>query len=375
VKCHIGTLDASTVTETWTAANKPAPKQQQSLSKPYLEDIINTYDFEQAAHQTFTKKTWAYINGASNDNITRDINIDTLKKIWLRPRVMKNVRQVSTKTTIFGCKLDAPFYVSPTGAARTAGEQGELALAQGAGSSGIIHCISTPASYPHDEILDVTPQHAFFQLYVDKDREKSAKMLRQISSNSKVKAVFVTVDLPVVSKREDDERVKAENAVEKGVSPGRDQKGAGLARQSGSFIDSALTWDDIPWIREHTHLPIVIKGVQRWEDAQTALQLGCEGIVVSNHGGRAADTAQPSIITLLELHRNCPEVFASMEVLIDGGFRRGSDIVKAICLGASAVGLGRPFLYAVNYGTAGVEHAVSSKYMPGGVAASSRLDP
>jgi L-lactate dehydrogenase (cytochrome) len=188
-------------------------------------------------------------------------------------------------------------------------------------------------------------------------------MLRQISANSKVKAVFVTVDLPVVSKREDDERVKPENVVEKSVSSGRDDKGAGLARRSGSFIDPALTWDDIPWIRQHTHLPIVIKGIQRWEDAVTACKLGCEGIVVSNHGGRAADTAPPSIITLLELHRNCPEVFASMEVLIDGGFRRGSDVVKAICLGASAVGMGRPFLYAVNYGTAGVEHAISSKLL------------
>ncbi|KID82907.1 mitochondrial cytochrome b2-like protein [Metarhizium guizhouense ARSEF 977] len=358
-KHHIGTLDAATVTESWTAANTPAPQAKAASSKPPLADIINMYDFEKAAHQSFTNKAWAYINGASNDSITRDINIETLKKIWFRPAVMKNVSRVTTRTSLFGCRLDAPFYVAPTGAVRTAGEEGELALARGAGPSGIIHCISTPASYPHDEILQATPEHAFFQLYVDKDRAKSAKLLRQISANDKVKAVFVTVDLPVVSKREDDERVKAENVVEKQVSPGQDQKGAGLARQSGSFIDPAVTWDDIPWIRKHTHLPIVVKGIQRWQDARTALGLGCEGIVVSNHGGRAADTAQPSIITLLELHRNCPEVFGSMEVLVDGGFRRGSDIVKAICLGASAVGVGRPFLYAVNYGTAGVEHAVA----------------
>lgn len=360
-KHHIGILDVSTITESWTAANTPTVKPKQTLSKPPLEDLINIYDFENAARQSFTSKAWAYINGASNDNITRDINVDTLKKIWLRPAVMKNVRQVTTKTKLFGCNLEAPFFVCPTGAVRTAGEEGELALARGAGPSGIIHCISTPASYPHDEILDVTPEHAFFQLYVDKDREKSAKLLAHISSNNKVKAIFVTVDLPVVSKREDDERVKPENMVEKKVTQGKDQKGAGLARQSGSFIDPAVTWDDITWVRKHTHLPIVIKGIQRWEDAQTALRLGCQGIVVSNHGGRAADTAQPSIITLLELHRNCPEVFDSMEVLIDGGFRRGSDIVKAICLGASAVGMGRPFFYAVNYGTAGVEHAIESK--------------
>lgn len=361
-KRHVGTLDTSTITETWTEANIPATKPKTASSIPPLEDLINIYDFEDAARQSFTTKAWAYINGASNDNVTRDINIDTLKKIWLRPAVMKNVAEVNTKTTLFGCHLDAPFYVSPTGAVRTAGEEGELALARAAGPSGIIHCISTPASYPHDEILDVTPEHAFFQLYVNKDRDISAKLLRQISSNRKVKAIFVTVDLPVVSKREDDERAKSENASEKQFSRDKDEKGAGLARQSGSFIDPALTWDDIPWIRKHTHLPIVIKGIQRWEDAQIAMRLGCQGIVVSNHGGRAADTAQPSIITLLELHRNCPEVFDAMDVLIDGGFRRGSDIVKAVCLGASAVGMGRPFMYSVNYGTAGVKHAVESEF-------------
>ncbi|KHN93835.1 Aldolase-type TIM barrel [Metarhizium album ARSEF 1941] len=363
-RLHIGTLDTATITEAWTAANTPDPRalaQQAEAAplKPPLEALISMSDFEKAARQSFTRKAWAYINGASNDNITRDMNRDALNKIWFRSAVMRNVSGVTTKTRLFGCDLDAPLYVSPTGAVRTAGQEGELALARAAGPSGIVHCISTPASYPHDEILRATPEHAFFQLYVDKDRAKSARLLRQMSRNAKVKAIFVTVDLPVVSKREDDERLRAESAAEKQVSPGRDQKGAGLARLSGSFIDPALTWDDIPWIRKHTHLPVVVKGIQRWEDAQTALTLGCEGIVVSNHGGRAADTAQPSIITLLELRSNCPQVFGSMEVLVDGGFRRGSDVVKAICLGASAVGMGRPFLYAVNYGTAGVAHAVA----------------
>ncbi|TWU77426.1 hypothetical protein ED733_006567 [Metarhizium rileyi] len=363
-KHHIGILDTATISETWKAENTPTaarPSREEVPSKPPLKDLISMYDFEAVARQSFSNKVWAYINGASNDNITRDINRAVLDKIWLRPAVMRDVGKVSAKTTLFGCHLEAPFYISPTGAARTAGEEGELALARGAGHSGIIHCISTPASYPHDEILEATPQHAFFQLYVDKDRAKSARLLRHISANTKVKAIFVTVDLPVVSKREDDERARPDSTVSKKQQPyhARDQKGAGLARQSGSFIDPTVTWHDIPWIRKNTSLPLVIKGIQRWQDAQKALDLECQGIIVSNHGGRAADTAQPSIITLLEMHRNCAHVFTSMTVLVDGGFRRGSDILKAICLGASAVGIGRPFLYAVNYGTSGVEHAVA----------------
>jgi L-lactate dehydrogenase (cytochrome) len=129
----------------------------------------------------------------------------------------------------------------------------------------------------------------------------------------------------------------------------------------GSFIDPTLSWDDLSWLRAHTHLPILLKGVQCSADARKAMELGVHGIVLSNHGGRALDSAPPALLTLLELHKECPEVFGAMEVLIDGGIRRGSDILKAVCLGASGVGLGRPFMYAVGYGKDGVEHAVNSE--------------
>ncbi|KAM5350830.1 hypothetical protein ACJ41O_007335 [Fusarium nematophilum] len=360
---HMGGLDRSTITNEWREPDRSANTEPDVASiRPPLDNIISLYDFQDVAKTTLTKKAWAYISGASNDNITRDANGALLKRIWLRPFVMRNVGTVNTKTQLFGCALDLPIYISPTGAVKTAGPEGEMALAKAAGESGIIQCISTPASFPHQEILDATPHHAFFQLYVNKDRAKSEAALRQVARSGKVKAIFVTADLPVVSKREADERVRAESPVVNVnvnlTTRSKDKKGAGLARQTGSFIDPTLNWEDIAWIRSITDLPIVVKGIQRWGDALLALQHGCQGIVLSNHGGRAADTAMPAIITLLELHKNCPQVFGSMEILIDGGFRRGSDVVKAICLGASAVGLGRPFMYAVNYGQEGVEHAV-----------------
>ncbi len=359
--CHIGVLDEATITENWLNNNEKIDSQNQVVLKtrPPLHNMVNMYDFEAAARQTLNRKAWAYINGASNDNITRDSNIDVLRRVWLRPAVMRDVQSVSTKTRLFGCELELPIYISPVGTVRLAGPEGELAFAKGASSSGIMYCISTAASYPLEEILDATPSRAFFQLYVNKDRPRTEALLREINASKKVKALFVTVDLPVISKREEDERAEAADRV---AEPGSVRKPGGVARQTASFIDPRLSWADISWIRSLTSLPIVIKGIQRWEDAKLAAQHGCQGIVISNHGGRAADTAQPALVSLLELHKNCPEVLDALEILIDGGFRRGSDVVKAICLGASAVGFGRPFMYAAGYGTEGVRYAIDSKF-------------
>ncbi|KAM3433605.1 hypothetical protein NHJ13734_006371 [Beauveria thailandica] len=350
---HVGRLDETWAPTDWKPSRCQSPAKLAGRRYP-LSSIISLHDFEASAKSSFSQKSWAYVNSASNDCITRDANIEMLKRIWFRPAVMRNVGTVNTGTSLFGCSLDIPVYISAVGAVRAAGPEGELAFARGAASSGIVHCISTSASYPLQEILDATPKHAWFQLYVNKDRQKTEQLLQLLQKSGKIKALFVTVDLAIVSKREEDERA-GQGPIDGLGAP--DSKGAGLARQSGAFIDPELSWEDIPWIRKFSNLPIIVKGIQRWEDAQMAIQHGCSGIVVSNHGGRAADTAQPAIITLLELHKNLPKAFDQLSVLIDGGFRRGSDVVKAICLGASAVGLGRSFMYSVNYGEAGVVHA------------------
>ena len=357
---HVGLVDESTITDDWCSSMPTG-----SSARPPLSRVINLYDFEHAARASLSPKPWAYISGGSNDSITRDANEAFLKRIWLRPRILHNVGAVTTRTTLFGCPLSMPVYIAPTGAARMGGQEGELALARGAAAAGIVHCFSTLSSYPYAEVLRATPRHAFFQLYVVRERAQSEAALRQVEASGKVRAVLVTADLPVVSKREADERLRV-NAPDVNANTGiavggSDARGGGFARQAGAIIDPTFNWDDLAWLRSVTKLPIVIKGVQRWEDARRAMQMGVQGIVVGNHGGRAADGAPPAILTLLELQRNCPEVFSAMEVLVDGGFRRGSDVVKAICLGASAVGFGRPFVYSINYGQEGVEHAAGSK--------------
>lgn len=363
----IGDLDESTITENWYKKDDIPHSDSSNLNeKPALNDIINLDDFESVAMKSFSPKSWAYHSGAANDCITRDKNREFLHRIWLRPAIMRDVSSIKTKSTLFGCNLDIPIFIAPVGAAKMSHEEGELPLARGAASSGIIHCISTMASYSLSEILDQTPSQAFYQLYINKDRSKTEALIRLAEKSGKVKALFVTADLPVMSKREADERIKLDEGVQWiNVARGNKstgKKSAGLAKANSSFIDSSLNWEDLRWLRSISSLPIVLKGVQRAEDASLAMRAGFNGIVISNHGGRAADTTAPTILVLLEIHRYCPEVFGKMKVLVDGGFRRGSDVVKAICLGASAVGLGRSFAYALNYGQSGVEHAVDREY-------------
>lgn len=227
-------------------------------------------------------------------------------------------------------------------------------------------------------------QPFFFQLYVNSERHKTTDLLRKARSLG-IKAIFVTVDAPVPGKREADERLATESAVQSAVSgatSSNDKKGAGIGRLMGQYIDKSLTWSDLAWIREESGLPIVLKGVQSVEDAKLAVEYGVDGILLSNHGGRSLDTyvpafpaticlvgsylhvpfsSQPAILNLLQLRLKCPEIFSKLEVYVDGGFERGTDILKAVALGATAVGIGRPFLYSLVYGQQGAEHLIQSR--------------
>lgn len=362
-----GEFDESTITDTWIEAQKEEViSKADPNEKPPLSSLIKLDDFEQAFAKSGAAKANAYISGASNDLLTYNANKSFWQKLWFRPRIMRNVSTLNTKMTMFGCDVVMPVWICPMGIAKTAGPEGETALGAGAAASGIIHCMSTTASMGVEEILASTPPTYpfFFQLYVDKQRNKTEAVLQKLEKMEQIKALFITVDLAVVSKREADERIKTQEPTSVYMSKEKnkvDKKGGGLARTTGSFIDWTLSWEDLAWVRKHSSLPIVVKGIQSAADAKMAMQMGCQGIVVSNHGGRALDNAPATILVLLELRRDCPEVFDKMEVHVDGGIRRGSDILKAVCLGARGVGVGRPFQCAVAYDTEGVEAAAASK--------------
>ena len=367
-----GTFDESSITQEWKDLNSEESTIEKSAldQKPPLSALINLDDFERSFEKFGPKKAWAYIIGASNDCLTYKRNKDAWYQLWFRPRIMRNVKKINTRMQMMGQEVAMPVWIAPMGIAKTAGDEGEIALGAGAAGGGIIHCQSTAASYDVEDILESVPKTYpyFFQLYVDRNRQKTVELLQRLENMDQIKAIFVTVDLPVVSKREADERVLEEQKISQstyqgGGSTGKpDKKGAGLARTTGNFIDWELTWDDIPWIKKYSTKKILAKGIQSAADAKIALQMGLDGIVVSNHGGRALDNAPATLLVLLELRRDVPEIFSKMEVFIDGGVRRGSDILKAVLIGAKGVGIGRPFQCAVAYDTAGVEHMCDREF-------------
>ncbi|KAF5708432.1 L-lactate dehydrogenase (cytochrome) [Fusarium mundagurra] len=337
------------------------PSAPTTKTIPPIDAILSAPDYEKAAHDSLSAKTWAFYSSAATDLVTHGKNKELVRRIMIRPRILRNVSQVNYKTSILGFDSSAPFFISPAAMARLAHPDGELALSRAAANEGIIQCISSNASFSLKSIVNVAPstQPFFFQLYVNSNHDKTVELLKTVRGLG-VKAIFVTVDAPVPGKREADERAAQEQTVKSAISGGessKDKKGSGFGRLMAQYIDKSLCWDDLAWIREASGgLPIVLKGVQTAEDVIKAAEYGVEGVLLSNHGGRSLDGAQASILVLLELRKNCPEVFDQLEVYIDGGFERGSDILKAIALGATAVGIGRPFLYSLIHGQDGAEH-------------------
>lgn len=247
--------------------------------------------------------------------------------------------------------------------------------------------ISNNASMTPEQIVEGAGDEQVFgwQIYVQTDRRKSEGMLARVNKLPQVKFVVLTLDAPVPGKREHDERMKnvgsnlpVRSAVQEEPSASKtsadskseeeqeqSQKGGGIGTSLFAGTAADLTWaTTLPWLASHTLLPIVLKGVQTHEDAYLASLHAPQvrGIILSNHGGRAMDTAPPSVHTLLEIRKYCPEVFERVEVWVDGGIQRGTDVVKALCLGARAVGVGRAPLWGLGVGRAkGVERVFESK--------------
>ncbi|KAL4869913.1 hypothetical protein BDV12DRAFT_167061 [Aspergillus spectabilis] len=356
IDCYKGRLDSATITPEWS--KPPAKAKVAQTSKPPLQTLINSYDFERAAAASAPRKAYTFYSTADTDCWTRDANESMLKRIWFRPRVMKHVTHVDTSSSMLGIPLSVPIFICPTGVARLIHSDAEKGLARAAQSTGIVEIISTNSGHPLHEVVEQAPGYPFlFQLYLNRDKEKSKELLLKAESLG-CKAIFLTVDAAGRGKRESDERLKTDDVLIHPVTGKPIKTEGGLTRVMGSFIDQGMTWRDIEWIRSVTSLPIIMKGITSAEDAKIAMRYNVDGILLSNHGGRNLDYSPPAILLLLEMHKNCSEIFDKMEVYVDGGFRRGSDIIKALCLGAKTVGIGRSFLYALHYGTEGVEHLI-----------------
>lgn len=322
---------------------------------------VNLNDYEILARDAIEPVAFAYYSGGANDELTMQDNISAYDRIKLYPRILVDVSQRDLSTTVLGQTWDVPFMVAPMALAKLAHPDGELGVARAAAKFGVPIALSTLSTTSLETVAAEASTPLWFQLYVYQNRDIN-KDLIQRAKDAGYGALVITVDAPLPGKRTSSRRsgfslpdgVTLENLT------GYDFRGFSLntsdtsiAADAVSQIAAHLTWDDLDWMASLTDLPVLLKGVLHPADARLVKEHGAAGVIISNHGGRQLDTT-PAAIDVLPRIRQA--VGAEMSLLVDGGVRRGTDIVKSIALGANAVMVGRPVFYGLGVaGQAGVE--------------------
>jgi L-lactate dehydrogenase (cytochrome) len=347
-----------------------------------LKKIASVEDYRRYAKRRLPFGVFDYIDGGAEDERTLANNVSAFSRIGFHPRVMRDVSALDTSTEIFGRPASMPLILSPTGFTRIALSQGELAVARAAERAGIPWSLSTMGTRSIEDVAAVSDGDKWFQIYTWRDRGLVEELVGRAKASGYT-TVWLTVDTAVLGRRERDVRrgmtlppkIGPATIVDGAIHPswtldflrnepitfaniaGHDEDGStaiSLADHVKRQFDQALSWDDIEWLRSFWDGPIVLKGIQTVADAKQAVALGVDGIGLSNHGGRQLDDA-PAPIELVEPVRQ--ELGDTGTIICDGGVRRGSDIVKAIALGADAVAMGRPYFYALGAaGERGVDH-------------------
>ncbi|MDT8340058.1 MAG: alpha-hydroxy acid oxidase [Longimicrobiales bacterium] len=324
----------------------------------------NVRECQEAARAVLAREVYEYYARGAEDEVTLRENEAAFRGLRFRPRVLVDVSDVDTSCTLMGARLPSPVLLAPTAFQRLCHPEGEAATARGAGAGGHLMVASALSTRSIEEIAAAAAAPLWLQLYVFRDRALSEELVRRAVAAG-CRAVCLTVDVPVAGNREHDarnhfslgDRVTMANF--EGPGPGRfpaGRAGSGLAAFIAEQFDATLTWEAVAWLREVAGVPVILKGIQHPGDAERAVEAGADALVVSNHGGRQLDGAEPAI-TLL------PDVVAAVRgevpVLMDGGIRRGSDVARALCLGAAAVLVGRPYLWGLTLaGAEGVAHVL-----------------
>ncbi|KAH3676057.1 hypothetical protein WICMUC_002354 [Wickerhamomyces mucosus] len=313
--------------------------------KPDISQVYNVSDFDTISSKILSKGTYSYYRTGAEDEITLKENELAFKRIYFKPRILNSVNDVNIKTEILGSSTDVPFYITAFAGANLENNlEGELPLAAAASKANVIQMIPCLSIIPIPKLSEANPLDKWIQIYVRSSIEESLELIRIAEETGTIKTVFFTVDVAQLGRRETESRVKNNSQFSK---PGP--------------ISSDLNWDHIKFLKNQTKLKVVLKGVQTYEDVIKAIEAGVDGVVISNHGGRQLDTARSPIEILAEVspRLKSENLFEKIEILIDGGVRRGSDIVKALALGAKGVGIGRPFLYALqSYGEVGASKVI-----------------
>ncbi len=339
-------------------------------------------DLRQIARRRLPRGVFDYIDGAAEDELTLSRNTAAFQRLEFRPRVLRDVSDIRTETTLLGKPLPFPLVLAPTGFSRIADPQGEFAVARAAARAELPYTLSTLSTRSIEEVASVSQGRRWFQVYVWRDRGLVKEMLERASAAG-YEAIVITVDTAVLGRRERDVRhgftlppklgldtliegalhpgwtwsfLRAEPIAFANLAGGSVSDPVSLADYVTSQFDPTLSWDDIEWFRSAWNGPIVLKGIQSVADARLAADAGVDAIALSNHGGRQLDGAPPPLELVAPV---ADAVGDRIEIICDGGVRRGSDIVKAIALGASACMVGRAYLYGLAAGgEAGVDWVI-----------------
>jgi isopentenyl diphosphate isomerase/L-lactate dehydrogenase-like FMN-dependent dehydrogenase len=312
------------------------------------ENAINVFQFEEVIRKKLTKDVCDFISGGADDEKTIKANRDAFDYVQIRARRLVNVSKIDTGIELLGHKMETPILIAPVGFQKAIHADGELAVARAAASMKHEMIVSTVSSYSIEDISRQHPSKVWFQLYPTSDRNVARTLLERAESAG-CPIAALTVDTPVLGNREN--QIGFLNKVLQS-----DQGYLGNFKNIDlrkALSDESMTWDMISWMKGITKMKIAIKGIVTAEDAKLCLEYGADAIVVSNHGGRQEESNRGTLECL-------PEVIAAVQgkipVLIDGGFRRGTDIFKALALGAKAVCIGRPYVWGLGaFGQPGVE--------------------
>ncbi|KAM7386227.1 hypothetical protein PAMA_009051 [Pampus argenteus] len=314
-------------------------------------------DFEVEARKILPKAVYDYYRSGADEQTTLADNVAAFNRWCLVPRVLRNVSTVDLSVSVLGQKLSMPLCVAATAMQRMAHPDGETATARACRAVGTGMMLSSWATSTIEEVMSAMTLAnggvLWLQLYIYKDRELTLSLVRR-AEEAGYKAIFVTVDTPYLGRRWDDMRNRFKlpshlsmsnfSTASLAFSEGNYGNDSGLAVYVAKAIDPTLCWDDITWLKKHTHLPVIVKGILSGEDAVQAVNYGVDGILVSNHGARQLDGVPATLDVLAEV---VEAVQGRCDVYMDGGVRRGTDVLKALALGAKAVFIGRPVLWGL----------------------------
>ena len=304
-----------------------------------MTGFVNVADYFARAAETVDPKLWCYFEGGSGDEVTLRANVGAYRRWQLRPRMLVDVAGVSAATTVLGTPVSMPLLLAPFAMQRLLHPEGELATARAAAAAGTLICVSTITTSAHDEIAEAAGSAPrWLQLYVLRDKQRTLDHIAE-ARESGYSALALTVDVPVLGRRERDLRLGFDVPLDlplpyiKGTDRHVEMTFADQVQMSPS-----VTWRDLEWIASESGMPVLLKGILTREDAKLAIEHGVAAIIVSNHGGRQLDGVAASLDALPEV---VEAVAGRCEVYVDGGIRRGTDVLKALALGAHATFVGR----------------------------------